>query len=89
MAAILAQRPNDKAPLVMVPALSDRHANEYLLHTGRAWVTSKVGRSARRDGTDLLLFYSDGKLGMVVTIDFCPAPEGDEPGQAKRAKVTR
>ena len=84
MPAILIQRSKDKAPMVAVGIVSAHDAEIYLKHAGRTWAVSKIGRSAKRIGSDLHLFYSDGKLNMLVTIDPTPPPGVDEPGQKRR-----
>jgi hypothetical protein len=85
MPAILIQRrERDKTPLVAVPHLTDAQAEQYLVQAARTWILTKPGRAATRDGSDLHLLFSDGKLNMLVTIDPVPPPPGDEPGQSKR-----
>lgn len=48
------------------------------------WTASKKGRTAEIDGLFAMMRYSDGKLAQLISIDPCPIPAGDEPGQPKR-----
>lgn len=86
MYSITTEEKKMKKPFEVARVETQAQANAFISRVATVWRGTKKGRTAKHDGLETRLYFSDGKLASLLVIDPLFPAEGFPKRKAKAAK---